>query len=287
MSGITRLPNLPLGMRAAPPGGNTADRAAPLLLRVVAVDDGSLWLRLRGRLYRAEPPLELRPGTLLRARFPVPAEEPGGDGALRLRLEDGRHRGRVLRLRPAARPPAAPGPLRSPSGPALRAATVSLSPQDGDPFPPWRLLEAARGLERRESAEPPASGEGARTAAPPASPPGSQAAVAAAHAPPFPAGELVISREAAPEGEQIRLWRFEIDFAALGRVRIELLVRGRARHLRLCSERPLPPAARREIADLFGAALEIAGLGGELVFVRLGAFQAARVRSDDAEGFLA
>lgn len=70
-----------------------------------------------------------------------------------------------------------------------------------------------------------------------------------------------------PSGD--RRFRIDLDLSRLGRVRIELACIGRARHLLLRSERPLPAECLTEIADLFGAALAIAGRPGRFVAGRL------------------
>jgi len=70
-----------------------------------------------------------------------------------------------------------------------------------------------------------------------------------------------------PSGD--RHFRIDLDLSRLGRVRIELACIGRARHLLLRSERSLSPECLTEIADLFGAALAIAGRPGRFLAGRL------------------
>ncbi len=64
-------------------------------------------------------------------------------------------------------------------------------------------------------------------------------------------------------------WVFALELAAYGALRLELWSRGSSRQLTVRSERPLPEDLRRQIADLFGAALEISGNRGWLLFTGL------------------
>ena len=81
--------------------------------------------------------------------------------------------------------------------------------------------------------------------------------------------------EAAAGEDGGRRWIFALELAAFGAVRLELWSRGGSRQLAVRSERPLSEEVRRLIADMFGAALEITGSRGWLVFTDLVAVGAA------------
>ena len=284
VSGITRLPPAPLKLPAAASGAAESG-GQRVLLRVIAADGRGLWLQLQGRLYRATETLPLRPGAVLAARMMEAAEGSRGREELTLRLESAAGSGRVLHLRPARKLPDVPagsGRLAAP----LRAVALPVAAEAEEPLPLRLLLDAARGLEpgaqRHEAPPKPGDSGAATTASAPAAEP---AAAAARERDPEVA--LLLAREEAQRRDEGRRWWFEVELARLGRVRLELFARGRRRDLRLWSERPLPAEVRLEIADLFGAALEIAGLGGELAFARFGQPGAQPLaRSGEGEGFL-
>jgi len=71
-----------------------------------------------------------------------------------------------------------------------------------------------------------------------------------------------------------RRWTFALELAAFGAMRLELWARDGSRQLAVRSERPLPEEVRRLIADTFGAALEISGNRGWLIFTGLAATMA-------------
>ncbi len=81
--------------------------------------------------------------------------------------------------------------------------------------------------------------------------------------------------KAAADEDGGRRWIFALELAAFGAVRLELWSRGGSRQLAVRSERPLSEEVRRLIADMFGAALEITGSRGWLVFTDLVAVGAA------------
>ncbi len=89
------------------------------------------------------------------------------------------------------------------------------------------------------------------------------------------AGEPVSLRIGTPpEGDEAAKetgsrWVFALELAEFGAIRLELWARGSGRQLAVRSERPLPEEVRRQIADLFGAALEISGNRGWLLFTGL------------------
>ncbi len=79
---------------------------------------------------------------------------------------------------------------------------------------------------------------------------------------------LLVDPEGAgePAQEGARRWLFAVEHPALGAVRIELTTLGSTRYLLVRSRDPLPAEVQDMIADLFGAALEISGNRGRLVF---------------------
>ncbi len=87
-------------------------------------------------------------------------------------------------------------------------------------------------------------------------------------------------------GEGGRRWLFALELAAFGALRLELWARGAGRQLAVRSERPLPGEVRGLIADMFGAALEISGNRGWLIFTGLSGEEAA-AGSGPSRGMLA
>lgn len=59
---------------------------------------------------------------------------------------------------------------------------------------------------------------------------------------------------------------FEVEFSRLGRMQLDVLCRDERFDLAVRSPRPLPEALRAEVAALFTAAQEVAGLAGALTF---------------------
>ncbi|MCB9944771.1 MAG: hypothetical protein H6851_14270 [Geminicoccaceae bacterium] len=57
-----------------------------------------------------------------------------------------------------------------------------------------------------------------------------------------------------------------LELSEIGRVRIDLYLDGSILRAAISTERPLSPAIRMNIADLFGAALELTGHEGQIVF---------------------
>ena len=171
--------------------------------------------------------------------------------------------------------------------PAGTPPTVTLAANRGD-----AALRLFAYLLRRAPAEggdrPTASPARAEAPAPPAGTPGSGGAGPSHSVVWFAGGEapraLRIGEEV--EGETAagedggRRWVFALELAALGAVRLELWSRAGSRQLAVRSERPLPEEVRRLIADMFGAALEITGRRGWLLFTGLVSATDARGRGD-------
>ena len=70
-------------------------------------------------------------------------------------------------------------------------------------------------------------------------------------------------RDADPDRDHLAL---HLEFSELGRVRVDLYLDDGLLRASVVTERELPPPIRLEIADLFGAALELSGMDGQLVF---------------------
>ncbi len=249
-------PTVPGGVPLAQP----AQEGALLRLTVVAREPERLILQLLGRLYAAPPLAELHPGTVLKARL---AARPGTSTApqvqIQLRLASGT---RTLTLEPLD----SPAPLRAPERPPsveptgpLRLVTLRADGQrllaellPGPSFQGPAAAQAGEGFSLGHD-----RGDGAFGVL------GEQ--------PSHHATALVEREEVRGERGRMHILRITLALQHLGPIRLELLAAPRGRHLVVRSARPLPQEARRTIADLFGAALELAGQPGRLLFARLDA----------------
>ncbi len=70
--------------------------------------------------------------------------------------------------------------------------------------------------------------------------------------------------------QDARRFVLRLDFRALGPLEVEIRGRGPGFAAILRTAAPIPPALRRDLADLFGAACEITGTAGQLLFVSQG-----------------
>ena len=240
----------------------------PLLrLTVVAREPERLLLQLLGRLYAAPPVSELRPGTVVMARLAAPPAPPAApEVRIQLRLAGGI---RTLTLQPLDPPRPLRPPERPPQGEPPNPIRFVTLRSDGQ-----RLLAELLPAPSSSAAAPAEAGE----AVPAGNDRGEGAlGVPGEKAPSGPAA-LVEREEVRGERGRMHILRITLALPRLGPIRLELVAAPRGRHLVVRSTHPLPDEARRAIADLFGAALELAGQPGRLLFARLDADAGGRAQ---------